>query len=57
MPWAASVFYYNLLKAGIRIFEYLPGVLHAKSLIIDDWMLLGSSNLNQRSLRHDLEAV
>lgn len=56
MPWAAAVFYDSLLKAGVRIFEYLPGVLHAKTLIIDDWMLVGSSNLNQRSLKHDLEA-
>ena len=56
MPWASAVFYDSLLKAGVRIFEYLPGVLHAKTFIVDDWMLLGSSNLNQRSLKHDLEA-
>lgn len=56
MPWASSTFYYNLLKAGVRIFEYLPSMLHAKSLILDDWMLIGSSNLNHRSLLHDLEA-
>lgn len=55
MPWASSTFYYTLLKEGVRIFEYLPGILHAKSLIIDDWMLIGSSNLNHRSLLHDLE--
>src|SRR3990167_6618243 len=56
MPWASSTFYYNLLRTGIRIFEYLPSVLHAKTLILDDWMLIGSSNLNHRSLLHDLEA-
>lgn len=56
MPWASSTFYYSLLKAGVRIFEYLPSMLHAKSLIIDEWMLIGSSNLNYRSLIHDLEA-
>jgi cardiolipin synthase len=56
MPWASSTFYDKLLRSGIRIFEYLPSILHAKSLIIDDWMLVGSSNLNQRSLLHDLEA-
>lgn len=55
MPWASSAFYYNLLKSGARIFEYLPTILHAKSLIIDDWMIVGSTNLNHRSLRHDLE--
>lgn len=55
MPWASSTFYYSLLKSGIRIFEYQPNVLHAKSVIIDDWMIVGSSNLNYRSLLHDLE--
>jgi len=55
MPWASSTFYYSLLKAGVRIFEYLPSNLHAKTLILDNWMLIGSSNLNFRSLLHDLE--
>jgi cardiolipin synthase A/B len=55
MPWASSFFYQKLLKSGVRIFEYLPKVLHAKTVIIDDWMLVGSSNLNHRSLLHDLE--
>lgn len=56
MPWASSTFYYSLLLAGVRIFEYLPSMLHAKTLILDDWVLVGSSNLNHRSLLHDLEA-
>jgi len=55
MPWASTAFYFNLLKAGVRIFEYLPGILHAKILLLDDWALIGSSNLNHRSLLHDLE--
>lgn len=55
MPWASTAFYFNLLKSGVRIFEYLPGILHAKTLLLDDWGLIGSSNLNHRSLLHDLE--
>lgn len=55
MPWASSTFYQSLLKTGIKIYEYLPSMLHAKALILDDWTLLGSSNLNHRSLLHDLE--
>ncbi len=55
MPWASSTFYYSLLKNGVRIFEYMPSNLHAKTLILDNWMLVGSSNLNHRSLLHDLE--
>jgi cardiolipin synthase len=55
MPWASHTFYQSLLKAGVRIFEYFPTVLHTKVLILDDWMCVGSSNLNHRSLFHDLE--
>jgi len=56
MPWASSTFYFSLLKEGVRIFEYLPSMLHAKSIIIDNWTSIGSTNLNHRSLLHDLEA-
>ena len=55
IPWASYAFYAKLLKSGARIFEYKLGILHAKTLIIDDWMTIGSSNLNHRSLWHDLE--
>jgi cardiolipin synthase len=55
MPWATSNFYGKLLNAGVKIFEYLPSFLHAKTLILDNWMLIGSTNLNHRSLLHDLE--
>ena len=56
MPWASCTFYHSLLRAGVRIYEYLPSMLHAKTLILDDWAVVGSSNLNHRSLLHDLEA-
>ncbi|MGX2040509.1 phospholipase D-like domain-containing protein [Methylocaldum sp. MU1018] len=55
MPWTSATFYGSLLDRGVRIYEYQPGVLHAKTIIIDDWMTVGSSNMNSRSLRHDLE--
>lgn len=55
MTWASAAFYQQLLKSGVRIFEYLPSMLHAKTLIFDDWFLVGSSNMNHRSLLHDLE--
>lgn len=55
MPTASAAFYRILLQAGVRIFEYLPSMLHTKTLILDDWILVGSSNLNHRSLFHDLE--
>ncbi len=55
MSWASATFYERLLASGVRIFEYMPSMLHAKSLILDDWHIVGSSNLNHRSLLHDLE--
>ncbi|MDF3054157.1 MAG: cardiolipin synthetase [Gammaproteobacteria bacterium] len=55
MPWASSAFYASLLEAGVKILEYTPSMLHAKSLQLDDWVMVGSSNLNHRSLLHDLE--
>lgn len=55
MPWVASAHYRELLDAGVKIYEESYQFIHAKSLIIDDTFLVGSSNLNQRSLRHDLE--
>lgn len=57
LPWSTAHFYGELLKAGVKIFELKPGYgyLHEKSLIIDDWLQIGSSNLNHRSLFSDLE--
>lgn len=55
MPWVGSTYYFALLQSGVKIHEYLPSVFHAKNYVIDDWMLIGSSNLNYRSLFHDLE--
>ncbi|MGZ3698487.1 MAG: phospholipase D-like domain-containing protein [Bdellovibrionota bacterium] len=53
--WVSSALYYGLLNAGVRIFEYLPAPLHAKTILIDHWASVGSSNLNHRSLLLDLE--
>jgi cardiolipin synthase len=48
---AASRSYYQaLLKAGVAIFEYTEGLLHAKLLTIDgEVTMLGSANLDRRS--------
>ena len=56
IPWVTSAFHLGLLRAGVKIFEYRGSVLHAKTMVIDDWGIIGSSNLNHRSLLHDLEA-
>jgi len=43
--------YPRLLEAGVRIFEYTPGFLHAKLMVSDDRVaVVGSVNLDYRSL-------
>ncbi len=43
-------FYGTLLKAGVRIFEYEPGFLHAKNVVSDDLTsLVGTVNMDFRS--------
>jgi len=55
MPWVAGSHYSALLKSKVKIYEFLPRFLHAKSVLIDNWATVGTSNLNGRSLRKDLE--
>jgi cardiolipin synthase len=43
--------YSYLIKAGVRIYEYAPGFMHAKSFICDDKIaIIGTINLDYRSL-------
>lgn len=42
--------YGPLLKGGIKIFEYQPALLHAKTMVVDGvWGTVGSSNFDNRS--------
>ncbi len=50
-----ATYYSDLLKSGIRVFEYGPRFLHAKALLIDELCVIGSTNFNHRSYLHDLE--
>lgn len=50
-----QAFYRYLLRSGVQIYEYIPSILHSKIMLIDQWGTVGSSNLNHRSLLHDLE--
>ncbi len=44
-------YYRDLLKAGVRIYEYTPGFVHAKAVICDDKVAgIGTVNLDYRSL-------
>ena len=44
-------YYEQLLEAGVKIYEYQPGFLHAKSFVCDDEIgVVGTINLDYRSL-------
>ncbi|MEG0876369.1 MAG: cardiolipin synthase [Oscillospiraceae bacterium] len=44
-------YYGPLLKAGVRIYEYTPGFMHAKSYVSDDELaIVGTINMDYRSL-------
>lgn len=55
IKFAMEGFYTLLLSFGIEIYEYAPSMLHAKILIFDDWVSMGSSNLDPRSIFYNLE--
>ena len=42
--------YGQLLKGGVEIYEYQPGMIHKKALVIDSvWSVVGSTNFDTRS--------
>ena len=52
---AARSLYGPLLRAGVRIWEYQPQILHAKLALVDDACFVGSANLDARSLSINYE--
>ncbi|MBQ9750198.1 MAG: cardiolipin synthase [Clostridia bacterium] len=49
-------FYHRLMKSGVKIYEYEPGFIHAKSYVADDeYAMIGTINLDYRSLVHHFE--
>ncbi len=54
--WACRHHYERLVERGIRIYERQDLMLHSKALVIDGlWSVIGSCNLDPRSLRSNLE--
>ncbi len=47
---ASHSYYLELVKAGVRVYEYVGGLLHTKSMTVDDDItLIGSANMDRRS--------
>jgi cardiolipin synthase len=56
VQWASRSYYPQLLAAGIRVFEYAPGVMHAKTAVLDDdASVVGSANMDTRSFKLNFE--
>jgi len=53
---ASHSYYEELLKAGVKIYEYEGGLLHTKSITVDDEVtLIGSANMDRRSFELNYE--
>ena len=53
---AGRSYYDELLQSGVKIYEYSSGILHAKSMVIDErWATVGSANMDVRSFQLNFE--
>lgn len=58
VDWAARSYFEELLRHGVRIYEYVPRFNHAKTMVIDDEVsIVGTANLDYRSFRLNFEIV
>jgi len=49
-------YYQDLIDAGVKLFEYRRGLLHAKTMLVDGTVgLIGSANLDRRSFELNFE--
>jgi cardiolipin synthase len=53
---AGHAYFQQLLRGGVRVFEYRTAILHAKALVADDFVsVVGSTNLDFRSFHFNAE--
>lgn len=58
VSWAGRRHYHDLLEAGVRILSYHGGLLHTKSIAIDDeYAVFGTVNFDNRSLHLNFEMM
>lgn len=57
LKWANESYFTEVLRAGVKIYRYKPGFLHAKYLVMDDSLCsIGSTNMDFRSFENNFEA-
>lgn len=53
---AAHSYFSNIMKAGVKIYLYKPAFLHAKMMVVDDFItVVGSANMDFRSFEYNFE--
>ncbi len=58
VKWASRAFYTDLLSSGVKIYEFDGGLLHTKSVVIDElFCLVGTVNMDMRSLWLNFEVT
>jgi cardiolipin synthase A/B len=54
--WAGRRHYARLLEGGVRVYEYQPTMMHAKTIVADGiWSTVGSMNFDNRSIAFNNE--
>lgn len=56
MRYGSFSYVSQMLSAGVKIYLYMPGMLHSKTIVVDDEMVsVGSANFDFRSFEHNFE--
>ena len=56
--YAGRTYYEKLLEGGVKIYEYQPTMMHAKTMVVDGmWSYIGSMNFDSRSLSFNNESL
>ncbi len=56
--YAGRTYYEKLLEGGVKIYEYQPTMMHAKTMVVDGmWSSIGSMNFDNRSLSFNNESI
>lgn len=56
MVHVGRAYYEEMLEWGVRVYEYIEGINHKKAMLIDDeWLMIGSANSDNRSMRLNFE--
>ncbi len=56
MLYASQSYFREIMKAGVHVYLYHDGYLHAKTMVVDDdFVTIGSTNIDSRSMEQNFE--